>query len=83
MYASYYLLYGKQCKDRYELHSWITSDSEKIFGFWNQLDDENLRDLYQLVFPPIKINHLIYIPMSTCTQITAENVDKLEPLEYG
>ena len=64
MYASFYLINNKQCKDRYEMQSWKVDDKKNIFNFWHQLDDQNLKEIYTIVQPAIKINHLIYIPMT-------------------
>ena len=56
-------MFNQDCKARYEVKSWNVEKSEDIFNFWHQLDDQGLKDAYQLVLPPIKLNHLIYIPM--------------------
>jgi DNA-binding protein Fis len=57
-------MFNKECRARYELKSWKVKDSSsEIFNFWDQLDDKDIKELYQLILPPIKLNHLIYIPM--------------------
>lgn len=73
-YASFYLIQGQKCKDKYELLCWKVDDEEgQVFNFWHQLDDQNLKDFYQMVQPTIKVNHLIYIPMHT-NKLTLENI---------
>ena len=63
-YAGYFMMFNKDCRARYEMYSWKVKDSSNVFNFWHQLDDPGLKDLYQLVLPAIKLNHLIYIPMT-------------------
>ena len=82
VYASFYLINNKQCRDRYELQSWKVDDQSNVFNFWHQLDDQNLKEIYTIVQPPIKVNHLIYIPMIDQV-ITILNVTDLKPVKYG
>ena len=81
-YASFFLMFNKECQARYEMQAWSVDDGAQIFDFWHQLDDENLKDVFQLYLPPIKLNHLIYIPMHDDV-LTVDNIDDLQPLEYG
>ena len=46
-YASFYLIQGQKCKDKYEMLCWKVDDEEgQVFNFWHQLDDQNLKDIY-------------------------------------
>ena len=48
-YALFFLVFNKECEAQYEFRTWNVTDAREIFGFWHQLDDPDLRDLYQMV----------------------------------
>ena len=66
------------------MQSWKIGDSKELFGFWHQLDDKELADLYQLVLPPIKVNSLLYINFLD-TPLTIENLNpqNLNKVQHG
>ena len=78
IYGTYYLFNKKRRLERNDLMN-ANPDLDLAIQLWNSLENQWLQQAMEVILPTIKINKLIYIPM-TDTILTRDNVHQLPSL---